>query len=98
MGCMLSIAIGIKYPDLFAASLLVAGQWDANAMSVLADKKMWIIVSEGDKRAFPGMNASLEVMEAAGAKISRAKWNARAGDAEVAANVKKMIEENTNIK
>jgi predicted peptidase len=98
MGCMLSIAISIKYPDLFAASLLVAGQWDAQAMSVLADKKMWIIVSEGDTRAFPGMNASLAVMEAAGTKISRAKWNARAGEAETAANVRKMIEEGNNIK
>lgn len=98
MGCMLSIAISIKYPDLFAAMLLVAGQWDAQAMSVLADKKMWIIVSEGDTRAFPGMNASLAVMQAAGAKISRAKWNARAGEAEKAANVRKMVEEGNNIK
>ena len=98
MGCMLSIAINIKYPDLFAASLLVAGQWDAQAMSVLANKKMWIIVSEGDTRAFPGMNASLAVMEAAGTKISRAKWNARAGEAEKAANARKMVEEGNNIK
>ncbi len=98
MGCMMSIAMNIKYPDLFAASLLVAGQWDANAMSVLAHKNMWIIVAEGDTKAFPGMNASLAVMEAAGAKISRAKWNARAGELEKAANVRKMIEEGNNIK
>jgi predicted peptidase len=98
MGCMLSIAIGIKYPDLFAGYLLVAGQWDASVMSVLADKKMWIIVSEGDRQAFPGMNGSLAVMEPSGARISRATWNARAGEAEKAANVKKMAEESTNIK
>jgi predicted peptidase len=98
MGCMLSIAVAIKHPDLFAASLLVAGQWDADAMSVLADKKMWIIVSEGDTRAFPGMNASLAVMEPAGAKISRAVWDARAEEAETAANVEKMAAEDTNIK
>jgi predicted peptidase len=98
MGCMLSIAINIKYPDLFAASFLVAVQWDAQAMSVLADKKMWLIVSEGDTRAFPGMNASFAVMEAAGTKISRARWDARAGEAEKAANVRKMIEEGNNIK
>lgn len=98
MGCMLSVAMDIKYPDLFAASLLVAGQWDAQAMSVLADKKMWIIVAEGDTKAYPGMNASLAVMEAAGAKISRAKWNGRAGKTEAAANVRKMIDEDSNIK
>jgi predicted peptidase len=98
MGCMLSIAMNIKYPDVFAASMLVAGQWDPQAMSVLAKKKMWIIVAEGDTRAFPGMNASLAVMKKAGAKISRAKWNGRAGDAETEANVRKMIEEGGNIK
>ena len=38
MGCMLSIAISIKYPDLFAALLLVAGHWHPQAMSVLADR------------------------------------------------------------
>jgi predicted peptidase len=64
---------GVKYPDLFAAMFLVAGQYDAQSMSVMAHKNIWFIVSEGDARAFPGMNASLEVMEAAGAKVSRAK-------------------------
>ena len=46
-GCMMSIAMNIKYPDLFAASLLVAGQWDATKVAPLAKDKLWIIVSEG---------------------------------------------------
>jgi predicted peptidase len=98
MGCMLSIAINIKYPDLFAASMLVAGQWDPTLMSVLAHKKMWILVAEGDTKAFPGMNAATAAMEAEGAKVSRARWNARAGAAEMAANVKRMIDDGSNIK
>ena len=28
-GCMMSLALNIKYPELFAASFLVAGQWGA---------------------------------------------------------------------
>lgn len=39
MGCMSSIALNIKYPDLFAASLLVAGQWDPTKVSALAKDK-----------------------------------------------------------
>ncbi len=97
-GCMLSLAIMIKYPDLFAASMLVAGQRDAQATSVLARNKMWIIVAEGDTRAFPGMNDSAAVWEKQGAKISKATWNARASDAEFAADVKKMMAEGNNIK
>jgi predicted peptidase len=98
MGCMLSIAMQIKYPDVFAASMLVAGQWDAKLMSALAHKNMWILVAEGDTKAFPGMNAATAAMEEAGGKVSRARWNARAGAAEMTTNVQKMIDEGANIK
>ena len=98
MGCMASIEILIKYPDLFAAALLVAGQWDATKMSVLTKANMWVIVSEGDRKAFPGMNASMAALEAAGAKISRATWNGQASAEEFALDVSKMIAEGNNIK
>jgi len=98
MGCMASIEMLIRYPDLFAAALLVAGQWDATKMSVLTKANMWIVVSEGDQRAFPGMNASMAALEAAGAKISRATWNGRASVEEFALDVSKMIAEGNNIK
>jgi predicted peptidase len=48
-----------KSPDLFAASLLVAGQGDAQEMLAVIHEKRWIIVSAGDFRAFPGMSASV---------------------------------------
>ena len=97
-GCMMSLAIMIKYPDLFSASMLVAGQRDAQLTSVLVHNRMWIIVSEGDTRAFPGMNASVEVWEKEGAKVSKATWNARDSDAEMTVNARKMIAESNNIK
>ena len=96
-GCMMSLALNIKYPDLFAASFYVAGQWDPQATAVLKDKKAWILVSEGDAKAFPGMNASIEVWEKNGAKITKGRWSARAPQKEQAANVAKMITEGNNI-
>lgn len=69
MGCMSSIAMGIRRPDFFTAFLLVAGQWDAEAMKVLHDAKMFIIVSRGDPRAFAGMNESLVKLDDEGAEI-----------------------------
>jgi predicted peptidase len=98
MGCMASIALLIKYPDMFAAALLVAGQWDAMKMSVLMKSNLWVIVSEGDRKAFPGMNASMAALEAAGAKISRATWNGQASAEEFASDATKMIAEGHNIK
>ena len=76
-GAMMSIAMNIKYPDLFAASFLVAGQWDASKVQVLASDKLWIVVSEGDLKAYPGQNAITAELEKHGARISRAVWDGR---------------------
>jgi predicted peptidase len=98
MGCMMSIEMMIRNPGLFAAALLIAGQWDATRMSVLAEANMWVVVSERNPRAFQGMNASMAALEAAGAKISRATWSGRASSEEFAIEVRKMIAEGNNIK
>ncbi|TCL02056.1 peptidase [Sodalis ligni] len=74
-GCMMSIAMDIKYPDFFAASFLVAGQWDASLVQPLARQKLWILVSQDDDKAWPGQNAITATLEKSGAKISRATWD-----------------------
>jgi predicted peptidase len=76
-GGMLSIAISIKYPDFFAASFLVACQWAPEKCKPLATEKMWVVVSEGDIKAFPGQNAIMDVLRAEGATIAQAQWNGR---------------------
>ncbi|WDS34837.1 hypothetical protein [Pseudoxanthomonas sp.] len=74
-GCMTSIAMDIKYPGFFAATFLVAGQWDPAFVKPLARQKLWILVSQDDDKAFPGQNAITKVLEQEGAKISRATWD-----------------------
>ncbi|KAA9001334.1 peptidase [Affinibrenneria salicis] len=74
-GCMMSIAMDIRYPTFFAASLLVAGQWDAALTKPLARQKLWIVVSQDDAKAWPGQDAITAVLEKEGAKISRAVWD-----------------------
>jgi len=76
-GCMMSIAMNIKYPDFFAASFLVAGQWDPSLVAPMANNRLWILVSQDDNKAFPGQNAITEALEADGARISRAVWDGR---------------------
>ena len=75
MGGMMSIAIDIKYPDLFTASFLVACQWDPALVSPMASDKLWIVVSQGDSKAYPGQNAITAALEKEGAKVSRAVWD-----------------------
>jgi predicted peptidase len=65
-GAMMSIAMDIKYPDLFAASFIVAGQWDPTKVKPLAKDKLWIVVSQGDLKAYPGENAITAALVPAG--------------------------------
>ncbi|MGR4866579.1 alpha/beta hydrolase-fold protein [Caulobacter sp. LARHSG274] len=90
MGAMMSMAMNIKYPDLFAASLIVAGQWDPALVKPLAKDKLWIIVSEGDLKAYPGQNAITAVLEGQGAKVARAVWNGASSPEQFAADVAAM--------
>ena len=98
MGGMSSIALNIKYPDLFAASYLVACQWDSQLMSSMYNKNMWIVVSQGDLKAYPGMNASTEVFEKLGGKVDRAVWSGNSTKKEISTNAAKMIDTGANIK
>ncbi|MCC8106220.1 MAG: hypothetical protein LIO99_09495 [Clostridiales bacterium] len=76
-GCMASLELGIRYPEFFAGFLLVAGQWDPERSSVLWNQNIWILVSEGDKKALPGMNAITSAFEEKGALIGRYRWDAK---------------------
>ncbi|NVF10369.1 prolyl oligopeptidase family serine peptidase, partial [Escherichia coli] len=59
-GCMLAIAMNIKYPDFFTASYLVAGKWDAEQVAPIAKNKLWFMASEDDEGAFPSFNTITE--------------------------------------
>ena len=79
MGCMASCELNVLYPDFFAASLLVAGQWSAERVAnAYNGNKYWILVSEHDAKAFPGMNAVTEAIEAKGVEIARYRWDGKA--------------------
>lgn len=96
-GAMMLIAMNIKRPDLFAASFIVAGQWDPATVAPLARKKLWIIVSEGDLKAYPGENAITAALEKEGAKISRAVWDGTSTPDAFATLVSSMDAQNTPI-
>lgn len=69
-GGMANIAISDKYPDLFAAQYLVACQWNVEEMAALKDKNLWIMVSEGDTKAYPGMNSAVKLWQSLGTPVA----------------------------
>ena len=97
-GCIASIAMDIEHPGLFAGLLLVAGQNDAEEMRAMENDNIWILVSEGDKKGYPGMNASVEAWEADGTVVSKAVWDATWSEEEFASAVEEMRAEGNNIK
>jgi len=97
-GCMASCELNVRYPDYFAASLLVSGQWNPETMAAkLTKKNLFIALSEGGPREFPGMNAVTAALEAAGAMVARAHLNARKSKKELNAEVKELIATGANI-
>ena len=99
MGCMAFCELNILYPDYFAATLLVAGQWSPERMAEkCTDSKMWILVSNHDERAYPGMNAVTECMEEHGAKIGRYTWDARSTQEQFDALTEEAMADDVNIR
>lgn len=97
MGGMTSIAMDIKYPDLFAASLLVACQWDPKLVAPMAQKPLWIIVSQGDTKAKPGMDAITKVLTQHGATVANATWDAQASAQVLSQDVSEMLSQGKSI-
>lgn len=96
-GCMASIALNIKYPELFAASYLCSGQWEPTVTAPLAKMNIWISVAEGDMRAYPGMNAITEYLQTKGATVTKDYISAQSTDAQLDFKVKEMLAKHANI-
>ncbi len=97
MGGMMSIAMDIKYPDMFAASFLVACHWGADLVGPMAGDNLWILVSEGDTKAYPGMNAITATLQGAGAKLAQATWDGKSSAEQFAAGVAGMIAQGASV-
>ena len=97
-GCMLSFAMDHKYPDLFAASLLMAGKWDSTRVENFKNAKMWMFCGKGDLGAFPSMNSITSELEKMGVKVSKAVWNGRSTQEEFNLLGAEMDNEGANIR
>ena len=98
MGGMMAIVMNYKYPELFAASYLVACQWDPKEVSTMARNILWITVSTGDAKAYPGMNAITSELIKRGATVAKDSWRADYTDAQFLEGARKVIAQKSNIK
>lgn len=74
MGCMLSYLLLSTHPDKFAAGMLVAGQWNPEVISPMANKPLWLVSCTGDEKSSAGAAKALELWSTLGAKTDSASW------------------------
>lgn len=96
-GCMASCELNIRYPEYFAAALLVAGHWDVEKMAALAHKNFFLGLSEGGIKEFPNMNEMCAAFAQNGAKVEE-KWiNARMPQEQIEEEVRDFTRTDANI-
>ena len=77
MGCMSSLYLNSKYPDLFAASLYVSGQWDISVLSGLESQKFFYVTAGGDEKASGGQDEVMAMFDADSVAYSYGTWSAQ---------------------
>ena len=78
MGCMSSCELMCTWPDYFAGAILVAGQWDPERCGkAMWNQNLWILVSENDLKAHPGMDAVTQEILKNGGELVQTQWDAR---------------------
>jgi len=91
MGCMASLYLNAKYPDLFAASLFVSGQWDVDVLSPLADASFFYITAEGDAKATGGQKEVMDMLRLRSVEYSYGLWSAQKSEEEQNESAKSLI-------
>ena len=77
MGCMTSLYLNSVYPDLFAASMFVSGQWDISVLKPLEERKFFYITAGGDAKASGGQDEVMAMLDADGVPYTYGTWNAQ---------------------
>lgn len=97
MGCMSSIVMMLKEPDLFAGALLVAGKWNPALMGPLDRQNIWIISCEGDTSSNTLQGQAVELWRSQGSAVSEATWDMTLPQAQLSGEADKMRAEGNHL-
>jgi predicted peptidase len=76
MGAMTTMYLAAQYPDLYAAELIVSGQWDVSELSGLAGETFVYTAAAGDDKASTGQTEVEQMLTDAGIAYSSATFDA----------------------
>ncbi|MCC8168992.1 MAG: hypothetical protein LIO59_01175 [Oscillospiraceae bacterium] len=96
MGCMTALYLNGTYPDMFAASIFVDGQWSTDILAPLENQNFFYFAAEGDERASEGMANVMAMFDADGVAYGTARLNAKDDSETIAAGISAVIDEGYN--
>lgn len=96
-GCMTSFHFNVTYPDLFAATLYVSGQWNPKLLDKLEESTFFYITAEGDSKASSGKTDLISTLETDGVPYATLTLDAKADITELNTAVSAMLEEGQRI-
>lgn len=97
MGCMSSIVLMLKEPDLFAGALLVAGKWNPALMGPLDQQNLWIISCEGDVSSNTLQGEAVALWRRQGSAVSEATWDMTLSSEQLSEEADKMRKEGNHL-
>ncbi|MCM1311276.1 MAG: alpha/beta hydrolase-fold protein [Bacteroides sp.] len=97
MGCMSSIVMMLKEPDLFAGALLVAGKWLPETMKPLDKQNIWIISCEGDASSNTLQGQAVSIWRENGASVAEGTWDMESTPEQFTREAEKMRGEGTHL-
>lgn len=97
MGCMSSIVLMLKEPDMFAGALLVAGKWKPEVMKPLAKQNVWIISCEGDTSSNTLQGQAVELWRNNGSQVTEATWDMTLPQAQLSEKADEMRSEGNHL-
>ena len=97
MGCMSSIVLMLKEPELFAGALLVAGKWNPDLMGPLDKQNIWIISCEGDASSNSLQGQAVEKWREQGSTVTESTWDMTLPVEQLSAEADKMSAEGTHL-
>ena len=91
MGCMTALYLNGTYPDLFAASLYVDGQWSTDILESLENQKFFYFAAEGDDKASEGMANVKAMFDEDGVSYAEATLNTKDSSDEINSAIEEVI-------
>ncbi|MCR4611021.1 MAG: prolyl oligopeptidase family serine peptidase [Lachnospiraceae bacterium] len=96
MGCMTTLILASKYPDLYAACMFVDGQWDISQLSGLQSQRFIYFAAEDDTNAWNGAQEVMKMFDSAGVSYGYAQWDGTWSVNDLSSNAQTLFAQNKN--